>query len=102
MRARCTGTASTLVETGVHADYVEHWVRDDGPASPRWAWAAAADGGACCCAVGAVSAGRADAVSACHVGDREGKVLAISRPMEMSGANGMRWNVVQIEGDVEL
>ncbi len=21
----------TLVETGVHADYVEHWVRDDGP-----------------------------------------------------------------------
>ena len=26
-----------LVETGVHADYVEHWVRDDGPASPRWA-----------------------------------------------------------------
>ena len=26
-----------LVETGVHADYVEHWVRDDGPTSPCWA-----------------------------------------------------------------
>lgn len=27
----------TLVETGVHADYVEHWMRDDGAQSPRWA-----------------------------------------------------------------
>jgi hypothetical protein len=23
-----------LVETGVHADYVEHWMRDDGGATP--------------------------------------------------------------------
>jgi hypothetical protein len=23
-----------LVETGVHADYVEHWVRDEGPTAP--------------------------------------------------------------------
>lgn len=27
----------TLVETGVHADYVEHWRRDEGAATPRWA-----------------------------------------------------------------
>lgn len=27
----------TLVETGVHADYVEHWVRDDTPQTPCWA-----------------------------------------------------------------
>jgi hypothetical protein len=27
----------TLVEIGVHADYVEHWRRDDGAATPRWA-----------------------------------------------------------------
>jgi hypothetical protein len=26
-----------LVETGVHVDYVEHWVRDDGPQTPCWA-----------------------------------------------------------------
>jgi hypothetical protein len=28
---------STLVETGVHADYVEHWVRDSIPQTPCWA-----------------------------------------------------------------
>ncbi|MDA2894565.1 hypothetical protein PDG61_26895 [Mycolicibacterium sp. BiH015] len=27
----------TLVETGVHADYVEHWVRDDAASGPCWA-----------------------------------------------------------------
>jgi hypothetical protein len=27
----------TLVEVGVHTDYVEHWVRDDRPTSPCWA-----------------------------------------------------------------
>lgn len=27
----------TLVETGVHADYVEHWVRDDVAPTPCWA-----------------------------------------------------------------
>jgi hypothetical protein len=36
----------TLVEVGVHEDYVEHWVRDDGAASPCWALTlGAADGG---------------------------------------------------------
>jgi hypothetical protein len=28
---------NTLVETGVHADYVEHWVRDEGEPTPCWA-----------------------------------------------------------------
>jgi hypothetical protein len=35
-----------LVETGVHQDYVEHWVRDDGPTSPCGAvFLRAPDGG---------------------------------------------------------
>ena len=29
--------AGTLIEVGVHQDYVEHWVRQDGPATPCWA-----------------------------------------------------------------
>lgn len=29
--------ADTLVEVGVYADYVEHWVREAGPTSPCWA-----------------------------------------------------------------
>jgi hypothetical protein len=29
--------AGVLIEVGVHADYVEHWVRQDGPAAPCWA-----------------------------------------------------------------
>ncbi|WP_123024134.1 hypothetical protein [Mycolicibacterium stellerae] len=27
---------STLIESGVHADYVEHWVRDEAGRSPCW------------------------------------------------------------------
>ncbi len=35
----------TLVETGVHADYVEHWVRDGAAQTPCWsAFLAAPDG----------------------------------------------------------
>jgi hypothetical protein len=26
-----------LIEVGVHENYVEHWVRQDGPAAPSWA-----------------------------------------------------------------
>ena len=26
-----------MVEVGVHEDYVEHWVRQDGPVAPCWA-----------------------------------------------------------------
>jgi hypothetical protein len=29
--------ADTLVEVGVHENYVEHWVRDDGPVAACWA-----------------------------------------------------------------
>ena len=29
--------SGALVEVGVHEDYVEHWVRQDGPVAPCWA-----------------------------------------------------------------
>jgi hypothetical protein len=37
--------ADTLVEVGVHAGYIEYWVRDDSPVSPSWALRCSADGG---------------------------------------------------------
>ena len=29
--------SGALVEVGVHEDYIEHWVRQDGPVAPCWA-----------------------------------------------------------------
>ena len=33
---RMSWEGATLVETGVHVDYVEHWVRDEADRSPCW------------------------------------------------------------------
>jgi hypothetical protein len=95
----------TLVETGVHANYVEHWVRDDGPASPRWALtlrsADAAD--ALLLRVGATFGWASPtAVTLAAVGDTEWEALALSLSGDEVRVNGARWTVVQIEGDVEL
>jgi hypothetical protein len=97
---------STLVETGVHANYVEHWVRDDGPASPRWALTlrSANLGDALLVRVGEVFGwASATAVTLAAVGDTEWEALA---PLDFSGdevrVNGARWSAVQSEGDVEL
>ena len=44
--------ARVLIEVGAHADYVEHWVRQDGPAEPCWAlFASRSDPAARRCAV---------------------------------------------------
>ena len=42
---RMSWIGDTLVEVGVHEDYVEHWVRDDGAASSCWALALGAGDG---------------------------------------------------------
>jgi hypothetical protein len=34
---RMSWDGDTLIDIGVHADYVEHWVRDDAPTEPCWA-----------------------------------------------------------------
>jgi hypothetical protein len=42
---RMSWDGDTMVEVGVHADYVERWIRDSGPVSPCWALTlCAADG----------------------------------------------------------
>ena len=52
--------AGVLVEVGVHEDYVEHWVRDDGPAAP--CWGAVPARARSCCAPARSSVGRTCAV----------------------------------------
>jgi hypothetical protein len=96
---------TTLVETGVHADYVEHWVRDDGPSSPRWALTlqSADAGDALLLRVGAVFAGASvTAVTVAAVGGVEWEALAPNLSDGEIRVNGARWTVVQSEGDVEL
>jgi hypothetical protein len=92
--------AGTLVEVGVHSDYVEHWVRDD--ASVRPCWAVIADG-AILLRVGDVF-GWAE-----HRGVVVGTVGAhewLNLSPRMCGseleANGVRWQIVDSEGDVDL
>jgi hypothetical protein len=94
-----------LVETGVHADYVEHWVRDDGPDSPRWALTLRSDDGdeALLLRVGAVFGwASATAVTVGAVGGAEWEALAPNLSDGEVCVNGARWTVVQSEGDVEL
>jgi hypothetical protein len=92
--------ARVLIEVGVHADYVEHWVRQDGPAEPCWALFASK---AILLRVGA-QFGWAD---------RSGVVLdAIGGPLwaalnpHVDGsdlvANGGRWSIEDSEEDVDL
>jgi hypothetical protein len=89
-----------LIESGVHEDYVEHWVRHDDPATPCWAVFAQH---AILLRVGA------------HFGwaDRNGVVLgAIADPQwaalnpHMNGndlvAKGVRWSIEDSEGDVDI
>jgi len=89
-----------LIEIGVHEDYVEHWVRQDGPAAPCWAVFAQH---AILLRVGA------------HFGwaDRNGVVLGAIADRQwaalnphMNGndlvANGVRWSIEDSEGDVDL
>jgi hypothetical protein len=95
----------TLVETGVHADYVEHWVRDDTPTSPRWALVLqSADGGAAqLLRVGAVFGWAcATAVTLAAAGGEEWEALAPSLSEGQVGVNGVRWTIVRSEGDVKL
>jgi len=92
--------AGVLIEVGVHEDYVEHWVRKDGPAAPCWAIFAE------------------DAIllrAGAHFGwaDRNGVVLdTVGGPRWtalnpcMTGndltANGVRRRIEDSEGDVDL
>ena len=92
--------AGVLVEVGVHQDYVEHWIRQDGPVAPCWALFAE---NAILLRAG-VQFGSAD---------RSGVVLdTIGGPRwtaldpHVHGgdlvANGVRWSIESSEGEVDL
>jgi hypothetical protein len=90
----------TLIETGVHEDYVEHWVRDDAPVKPAWALFAT------------------DAILLCtgaHFGwaDARGVVIGVIGDAQWTAldprmtdgelvANGARRRVEDSEGEVDL
>jgi hypothetical protein len=92
--------AGELIEVGVHEDYVEHWVRQDGPAAPCWA-------------LFAEHAMLLRAGTQFGWADHSGVVLgtiggpqwaALNPHMNSSqlAANGVRWSIVDSEGDVDL
>jgi hypothetical protein len=92
--------AGTLIETGVHEDYVEHWFREGGPAAPCWA-------------VFATEAILLRAGAQFGWADRNGVVVdAIGSPRwsalrpHISGgdlmADGVRWPIEDSEGEVDL
>jgi hypothetical protein len=92
--------ASVLIEVGVHQDYVEHWVRQAGPAAPCWA-------------LFVQNAILMRAGAQFGWADRSGVVLdTIGGPQwtalhpHVNGddlvANGVRWSIEDSEGDVDL
>ncbi|MGV0743054.1 hypothetical protein [Mycolicibacterium sp. XJ870] len=102
---RMSWDADILVEVGVHADYVEHWVRDEPAGSPCWSLVLQSAAGQTAVLVrvgdefgwtdedgavlGTVGGSQWAALAPC----RDGKELLI---------NGVRWHAKRTEGEVEL
>lgn len=93
-----------LVERGVHSDYVEHWVRDTGPAEPCWAveLGAGADRALLMRVGDRFGWARGESAVLGRVGD--GRWEAVGPVGEDAGirADGVHWNVMRSEGEVEL
>jgi hypothetical protein len=92
--------AGVLIEVGVHEDYVEHWVRRDGPAAPCWALFL---NNAVLLRAGA-QFGWADSsgVVLGTIGDAEWTALNAHVDGSDLVANGVRWSIEDSEGDVNL
>ena len=91
----------TLVETGVHEDYVEHWVRDEGPMEQGGAvFLRAPDAGdAVLLRVGPWFGWvGARAVYVGHVADPQWKALSVTVSDNEVHAGGVRWGVLHSEG----
>ncbi|MCV7064498.1 hypothetical protein H7H51_00030 [Mycolicibacterium farcinogenes] len=95
----------TLIETGVHEDYVEHWVRDSGPTVPRGGlFLRAPDRSpAVLVRVGPTFGwlGGGEVVIG-TVGGPLWDALAIDLADEQIRANGVHWVVERSEGTVDL
>ena len=94
---------NTLVETGVHADYVEHWVRDDATTTPCWGlFLHSADLGSGLLLRVGDSFGWAGAgsVFVAPVDGSRWKALAIELSGDRLRADGTLWTVQRREGNV--
>ncbi|WP_422748561.1 hypothetical protein ACN27E_09650 [Mycobacterium sp. WMMD1722] len=93
-----------LVEKGVHADYVEHWVRDAGPVTPVWAMTLGSPHeSALLIQVGqAFGWAGPQGVTIGRVGDGRWGRLAAERMDGQLRADGVRWSVLSSEGNVQL
>jgi hypothetical protein len=94
-----------LVEAGVHEDYVEHWVRDPGPAGPAGALFLTGPGAAPALLVRAGALfGWADGAQVLigAVGGAEYLALGIVISGNEIQANGVRWTVDHTEGNVTI
>lgn len=94
----------TLIEQGVHVDYVEHWSRDGGPVDPCWALTLSSGGDTALLMVVGHHFGWAarDSVMIGAVGDGRWNGLDITLSGNRLRANGLRWDVQRSEGVVEL
>lgn len=92
----------TLVETGVHEDYVEHWVRDDAEPVPCWAlFLSSGLGNGLLLRVGDLFAfAGGDTVVVEPVGGPQWHELAIETSENQIQASGVRWNIDRSEGNV--
>jgi hypothetical protein len=93
-----------LVETGVHADYVEHWVRDPGRGSPVWSLTlSSAQGAALLLRVGDMFGwATPQGVTIERVDGPRWVALAPGLIDGHLHADGNVWSVSSDEGDVEL
>jgi hypothetical protein len=94
----------SLIETGVHEHYVEHWVREQGPMTPSGAvFLSAPDGGAGLLVRVGDRFGWAGAgtVLIDTVGGPRWNALAIDSSDDHVQANGVRWNIERSEGNVK-
>lgn len=94
----------TLIETGVHEVYVEHWVRDGGPTTPNGTMFLRGPHGTpgLLVRVGGFfgwAGGAAVVIDA--VGGPRWRALALNSSTNQIGADGVRWIIERSEGVVD-
>jgi hypothetical protein len=92
--------AGALIEVGVHQDYVEHWVRQDGPAAP--CWALFAEHAMLLCVGAQFAWADRSGVALGAVGDPQWTTLNPHMNGNDLVANGVRWSIERSEGEVDL
>jgi hypothetical protein len=92
--------AGMLIEVGVHEDYVEHWVRQDGPATP--CWGLFAEKAILLCAGTEFGWSDHNGVVLGSIGGPQWTALDPHIKGSYLVANGVRWRIEESEGEVHL